>query len=157
MKSSLNTSPAPTPTNESLRGTDAVSGKCGEPIQLSTFIGAAQRTALESALGSEEQGGFVSMLARLNTHISGMPRTYATEDIDDPMVGLHYFYGGSDWYIVELDSEPAQNQAFGWVTLNGWPIEAGYISIMELVQNNVELDLYWTPVPVSVIRAKHEQ
>ena len=37
-------------------------------------------------------------------------------------------------------------QAFGYADI-GYGPEAGYISIEELLENDVELDLYWTPRP----------
>lgn len=46
--------------------------------------------------------------------------------------------------------EPEQHQAFGAANL-GYGAELGYISIEELKENNVELDLYWTPKPLSQI------
>ena len=71
---------------------------------------------------------------------------------------LHYFRGGSDWWITELDAgseddeEPGQQrQAFGLADL-GYGAELGYIDIEELVAAGVELDLHWTPKPLSEIR-----
>jgi len=80
-----------------------------------------------------------------------MPRPYATDGTptDDKIVHLHYFSGGSDWYIVERDSSDEQLQAFGLACLQGEYPEWGYISIQELIENGVELDLYFTPRPVS--------
>ncbi|MEQ1916574.1 MAG: DUF2958 domain-containing protein, partial [Gallionella sp.] len=75
--------------------------------------------------------------------IETMPKTYQTDRQDDPVVYLHYFKGGCDWYITELDFEAEQLQAFGKADLGmGFP-ELGYISIVELLECGVELDLHW--------------
>ncbi len=58
---------------------------------------------------------------------------------------LHYFGRGGDWYIIERDSTDEQHQAFGIACLTGEYPEKGYISIAELLENSVELDLHWTP------------
>ena len=84
-----------------------------------------------------------------------LPPLYATEDTDtaDKTVGVHYFVGACDWWVVEHD--PAEHLAFGYVCL-GDPASAewGYIHLPELETLNlydglviVERDLDWTPQP----------
>lgn len=93
--------------------------------------------------------------------IGRTPLTYQTENVEtfDKVLCLHYFRGGVDAWIVERDvgdtpdqnGEGVQHQAFGAITLEGggWAeVEWGYISIQELIENGVELDLYWTPTAV---------
>jgi ppGpp synthetase/RelA/SpoT-type nucleotidyltranferase len=60
------------------------------------------------------------------------------------IVYLHYFSGGSDWYITELDKE--NNEGFGYVILNGdtQNAEFGYINMNELANSNIQIDLYWS-------------
>ena len=60
------------------------------------------------------------------------------------VVYLHYFYGGSDWYITELDKET--NQAFGYAILNGntQDSELGYMNLNEFTDSIIDLDLYWS-------------
>jgi len=48
--------------------------------------------------------------------------------------------------------DPAQHQAFGLASMGDDP-ELGYISICELIELGVELDLYFTPVPIGECRA----
>lgn len=76
--------------------------------------------------------------------------------------------GGVDAWIVERDvgengteapgageGDQHQHQAYGKITLfgGGWEeAEWGYISIVELIQNGVELDLYWEPKPVKEMK-----
>jgi len=64
---------------------------------------------------------------------------------------LHYFTGSGDWYITERDTSTEQHQAFGLADL-GYGGELGYISIAELIANNVELDLHFTPQPLAQLR-----
>jgi hypothetical protein len=77
---------------------------------------------------------------------------------------LHYFAGGqANWYITEKDKGcpddedyggpggPPQQQAFGLADLFGDGGELGYISIAEILANRGELDLHWTPKPLSEI------
>lgn len=86
-----------------------------------------------------------------------VPSLYATEAVplDDKLVHLHYFVGGCDWYVMEVDRE--RRLAFGWVDL-GDPqnAELGYFDLEELRRLMVtphgyplvvERDLHWTPRP----------
>jgi len=112
------------------------------------FIGTNQLCALQSSLTGEEGQYFLSLLNDLKDKIFKMPKPYeTTEQGMDAPVSLHYFQGGSDWYIVEKDSSEEQLQAFGYACLNGDKLNAemGYINIEELIKCNVELDLYWEP------------
>ncbi|HCS20131.1 MAG TPA: hypothetical protein DIW47_06135 [Bacteroidetes bacterium] len=65
------------------------------------------------------------------------------------IVRLHYFYGGSDWWITQMDLE--QRLGYGFVCLNGdWQCaEYGTVSIEELCSLDVvNIDLYWSPIPL---------
>ncbi len=87
--------------------------------------------------------------------IASMPVTYEQDGAgDDAMVYLHYFFGGSDWYITEKDVLSGVSQAFGFTVLNGDMVfaELGYISIAELTDCNVEFDLYFSPEKLGVIK-----
>ena len=70
---------------------------------------------------------------------------------------LHYFNGGSDWYIIERDIDGDQIQCFGFACLNGdkQNAEFGYINIAELIKYGVELDLYYKPQTVEDIKRKY--
>ncbi|KAB2913527.1 MAG: hypothetical protein F9K23_17025 [Bacteroidetes bacterium] len=68
---------------------------------------------------------------------------------------LHYFFGGSDWYINGFDGE---DLLYGFAVLNGdWEsAEYGYTSLEELLSikkgfSTVELDFYWQPVEIKQI------
>lgn len=97
---------------------------------------------------------------RINELVANCPKTYETEEIETnkKLAQLHYFRGGSDWYIIEKDSETEQLQAFGYVILNGDTenAEFGYINIEE-VKKYAEIDLYWTPISLGKIRGEAEE
>jgi hypothetical protein len=105
---------------------------------------------LELANNSEERKHFAEKVMRLFKTFKEMQHTYQTEGVElkDKKIILHYFKGNSDAWIVEKDmgdgtSDERQHQAWGWMRLNGWEPESGYISIQELIENGFELDLYW--------------
>lgn len=102
----------------------------------------------KAIVGNKELG---KVLHDLERQILNAPKTYETEDIRNPekILQLHYFYGDTDWYIVEKDKLDEQLQAYGYVIFNGdtYNAELGYINIEELKNSNkVELDIYWTPI-----------
>lgn len=123
------------------------------PAEVKKFMPEMQQKAI---VGTEE---LWDVLARLEDVINRMPKTYETEKIpaDDKIVYLHYFYGQSDWYIVEKDMYPDQKQAFGYVILNGFVEDAewGYISIEEIKSTNkIELDFYFEPIRFGDLKKK---
>lgn len=133
---------------------------------LKNFIGGSQLSALSNAMRGEEKNYFFDKLVELADLIEKMPSTYETDGQGDKAIAfLHYFSGGSDWYITEKDKgdpedeiQGQQHQAHGYAILNGdtQNAESGYISIAELIDNGVELDLYWTPKALSAIKGKDD-
>lgn len=125
-----------------------------------------QRRTLLELIDGEEGDYFVHTLEALADHIDKMPKSYDTDDQGTAaVVHLHYFAGPVDAWITERDigdqpkwfasPETPQLQAFGMITLTGDKSdgEFGYISIQELIENNVELDLHWEPKPLSEVMA----
>ena len=93
----------------------------------------------------------------LANQIEAMPKTYEQDGRGDEAIAhLHYFNGGSDWYITEKDINGGVLQAYGYAILNGDDemAESGYISIEELTRNGVELDLHFTPCRLAEIKGK---
>jgi hypothetical protein len=115
---------------------------------LRPFTASVQMKVIADALNAEEGDWWAEKLAEYAGRIQAMPKTYGQDGKgDDAMVYLHYFKGGSDWYITEKDMGSEQMQAFGYTILNGdkQNAETGYINIDELTRAGVELDLHWTP------------
>ena len=122
------------------------------------WIGYSQRLALLQALRGEEGDYFADLLTKLKERIEAMPKTYETEAIErkDKVIHLHYFRGSVDAWIVEKDmgdesGDLLQLQAFGFVDVGGGSLQEadmGYISIQELIELGVEMDLYWEPKTV---------
>ena len=91
------------------------------------------------------------------TTAAKIPALYTTDQTPtaDKIAHLHYFVGGADWYIVELD--PDTSIAFGWAEVLPGCGEWGYIDLRELADVvaqgwfRVERDLHWEPTPVSEI------
>lgn len=111
------------------------------------LISLSQYVTLKSLLLiSEESGFFVDKVLELSEVVANTPALYAQDGAgDSAVVYLHYFKGGYDCWITELDR--AEHLAFGKASFGDYP-EYGYISMVELFDNGVELDLYWTPKPI---------
>ena len=106
--------------------------------------------ALLQALKGEEGLEIAETLKKAWQTFQSMPTTYEQEGTNTPTAHLHYFTGAWDWYITEKDSEPEQLQAFGFVKSDLCPEgEWGYINLEEITHAGAELDLYFTPAPVS--------
>lgn len=91
-----------------------------------------------------------------------IPRLHETEDIplDETMIHLHFFFGGSDWYIAEYDGK---DTFFGYAILNGdvFNSEWGYISFNELqkihffgLEVDCELEELWKVKPFGELGIK---
>jgi DNA repair protein RadC len=116
---------------------------------------------LQKLFSSEESLAAVEIAQRLVGIIEKMPKTYQTEDTptNDKIVYLHYFYAGSDWYIIEKDKLPEQLQTYGYVILNGdlQDAEWGYVSLEEIkATEKIELDFHFIPVRFGELRKKWE-
>lgn len=121
--------------------------------KIKRFMSKPQLSVIADNLRGEEGDFFASKVLEIAGVIEAMPATYETDDQGTAaVVHLHYFRGGVDAWITEKDKgdgshDDRQHQAFGLITLTGNKDDAelGYISIDELIENNVELDLYWEP------------
>ena len=77
--------------------------------------------------------------------LSKIPKLYETENVPlkDKLIYLHFFIGGSDWFVAEYDED---DLFFGFAVLNGdlQMAEWGYVSFSELksikVQGWLEID-----------------
>ena len=112
------------------------------------FLPKYQCFAIGESLNGEEREFFSRKMDELRSVIRTMPVTYQQDGMgDQAIVHLHYFYGNCNWYITEKDMEgDGTIQAFGMADL-GYGPECGYISIQELIESDIpiELDLHWQP------------
>ena len=131
-------------------------------MELKHFIGRDQLSVMLANCRGEEGKHFRDKIVALKAQIEAMPTSYETDGQgDEATATLHYFNGGSDWYITEKDAgvpedeeQGVQLQAFGLACLNGDTenAEMGYISIEELIKHGVELDLYYAPKTIGDIK-----
>lgn len=84
--------------------------------------------------------------------LEALPRLYSTENVksDDKIIRMHFFLGGSDWYIAEYS--PEERTFYGYTVMNGDDemAEWGYIPLDQLISIKqgfvqVDRDLHWTP------------
>ena len=121
---------------------------------LKDFMPYAQKLAMRDGVKGEEGEFFAAKLIEMAAIVAAMPKTYEQDGKGEQAVAfLHYFKGSCDWYITERDMEKEQHQAFGLANL-GYGGELGYISIVELVANGVELDLHFSPKSLAAIKEK---
>ena len=117
--------------------------------RLVNFISKSQLKALKDLQTGPEGAAAEEIINRLAAVIDAMPGPYATDGtpIEETTAWLHYFHAAGDWYIFEKDETPEQMQCFGYARLSAMPemAEAGYISIQELIDNDIELDFYFEP------------
>ena len=119
---------------------------------LKQFIGKSQLSAIGMGIRGEEGQFFKDKLIEIANVIQTMPKTYGQDGMGDKAIAyLHYFKGDGDWHITEKDMEDEQLQAFGLANI-GYGGELGYISIQELIDAGVELDLYWNPQAIGQIK-----
>ncbi len=129
--------------------------------ELYHFMPRGQRLMIIEMLIGEESQFFEDKVMEFVDRISKMPATYQQEGLgDEAIVHLHYFGGPVDAWITEKDvcdgsGDLRQLQAFGFVNLDGSGFdgaEAGYVSICELIECGIELDLFWEPKPIRELR-----
>lgn len=90
----------------------------------------------------------ISVIQQLEKNLSEIPKMGVQDGLsnDEIIVHAHYFYGSSDWFILESDR--SNGEMFAYTILNGdSPMsEFGYLSIQELRENpSIEIDFYWKP------------
>jgi len=124
---------------------------------LKNYITRTQAEVLEyNTKNGEEKNYFIKLIDKMETKIETIPELYRTEEEgDDSVIALHYFLGGSDWYVTELDKE--ERILFGYVILNEDTemSEFGYISLNELLGiQDVELDLHWEEITIGEMKKR---
>ena len=126
-------------------------------ITLRDFINPSQLAAMKEALQGEEGAHFRDKIIEAAAIATSMPKTYEQDGKGDAAVAhLHYFANGMDWFITERDIEKSQLQAFGYCDLGMGSPELGYVSIAELIRCGVELDMFWTSMPLGKIKESRQ-
>lgn len=95
-------------------------------------------------------------LVRLEKEIKETPNLYSQDGKGkEAIVHFHYFVGGSDWFITELNLD--ERLMFGYVVLDGDMInsEFGYISLDEITSVDVELDFHFDKMTVKEAITKY--
>ena len=93
-------------------------------------------------LNSEE---YDDVLISLEKDLAAIPKKQQEGPSENQTVYAHYFYGGSDWFILDISND--LKEFFGYAILNNdyEMSELGYISVDEIVKNGkIELDFYFT-------------
>ena len=124
------------------------------------YLSVAQMKVINTFTKGEEGEWFLNKVIEIAEVIKTMPVTYAQNGKgDQAVVHLHYFHHGSDWYITEKDMDGGVDQAFGFAILNGdtQNAELGYISIAELVESGVELDLHFEACTLEAVKARMDR
>ena len=117
------------------------------------FLSKSQLQVMANLCRSQEGEFYKTKFLELETIIREMPATYEQEGLgEQAVIHLHYFGQGFDFYITEKDREgDGTYQAFGLYPDQGG-LQYEYVSIAELVENNLELDLYWEKITVEQLR-----
>ncbi|WP_202783971.1 DUF2958 domain-containing protein, partial [Bathymodiolus thermophilus thioautotrophic gill symbiont] len=130
--------------------------------KIKPFLPKQQYSVVSSDVdGSEYE--FKDVVNRLFKAISTMPEVYdptekdkdeGKDEDEDTIAYLHYFQGGSDWFITKKASDENQRLAFGYAVLNDdlEMAELGYISIEELKGLNIDLDFHFEPATLGRIQ-----
>lgn len=95
---------------------------------------------------NEEREAIVSEVEKMLAAIPKF-RSQSKKPLMEQTVYAHYFYGQSDWFILEYDG--SEDMFFGYAILNGdsQMSESGFIGRQEITENGrVELDFHWKPV-----------
>lgn len=113
--------------------------------ELKGWVPAGQLGALAENIDSEDFESFYDQVTTLQDIIKNMPAVGSTDGQGKNAIAiLHYFSGGSNWYVTEADSP---SDAFGYASLNGFDYEAGYMQISDIIKH-AELDLNFNQASV---------
>lgn len=141
-------------TNTEKSDAEKAAEVAGNLFTIRYFMCTPQKKAILEGFRSEEKQFFFDKVKELAERIENMPKTYEQDGLgDDAVAYLHYFKGGMDFYITEKDMEEQQFQAFGLSVIH--ESELGYVSIDELIHNDVELDFHFTPTKIGELKKWH--
>jgi hypothetical protein len=102
---------------------------------------------------AETRSEYEFIIAGVEDMLQKLPTKPQKIDLMNQTVFAHYFYAGSDWYILEAALKQ-DSTVFGYVVLNQDVMnsESGYISLDEIKgTGKIELDFYFTPQTLGVL------
>lgn len=115
------------------------------------FTPAMEKRVLLDA-SEEERGGIKHMLAKVEESLKDIPTKSQKAKGMDQIVHAHYFTGGTDVFVLDIDSRDENDiLLFTYTILNAdyEMSEYGYQSVNELASIPVmELDLHWEKKPL---------
>jgi bifunctional non-homologous end joining protein LigD len=131
---------------------------------ITPFVPVGQLATLKELVKGGEGNFYAEKIQEMAQTVRTMPQTGETrEQGEKAVVQLRYFWGDyCEALITEKDkgnageADPGQHQAFGSVD-TGVGHELGFVSIAEIIQTPVELDLYFEPKSLEVIFERHTQ
>jgi hypothetical protein len=115
------------------------------PVNIQKFMPLVQRRIVS---GSDE---YEETIERLEKELEEIP-----VNCQSGTVYAHFFYGGSDWFVLSRDRE--NETVFCYVILNGdvEMSELGDVWLPDLINDGrIELDFYWDKK--SLAQAKYER
>lgn len=124
-------------------------------LRKAKLIPHGEAVALLKNLKGEEAEGMAEVILNAWITFEKLPKSRQTEEQSNPLVMLHYFIGSWDWYITEnaTEGDGTEIELFGLVKSECCPEgELGYINIQEVTNTGAELDLYFTPSPLSTFK-----
>ncbi len=119
-------------------------------IVLSKLLQELMPRMQQRVLSELDHDGVLEMQPQINRIERQIADIRQRNDVQNPIVKAHYFYGSSDWFVTEYEGS---GNVFGYAVLNGDTemSELGSASIHEFNSvGRVEMDFYWEPVPLDV-------
>ena len=105
-----------------------------------------QYNYLLNQVQGEEKSYFISALKDISKAVVNAPKPYSTDGSEQHPLVIHYFSGGTDIYVCEIDKD--EESYFGYTILNGdfENAEWGYGSLDEVRHiSSMDLDLDINP------------
>jgi len=123
-------------------------------VRVTIPMSKAQKSVVRSGLQGEEREYFAEAVAKLQKVFESMPKIYEQDGKGDAALAyLHYFVGGSDWWITEVGADAI---GYGFTCLNGWTdcAEYGYINLRDIAAEGAELDFHFEPTTVGELKKR---
>jgi hypothetical protein len=124
---------------------------------LRPYMSRGQMIVLTTASHGGEGIFALELFVKMASNVEAMPSVLVNgQDGANAEAHLHYFYGGSDWYILEKNWDGGVDRAYGFVVLNGdmQNAEYGYVDIGDLVARGANLDLYFKTQTIAEVLAR---